>query len=50
MALRMPYKAESLDMILVLPNEKSSLESVENKMQALDLSQAEARNTTRAAA
>jgi len=39
-ALRMPYKGESLDMILVLPNKKSSLESVEKKMQALDLAQA----------
>jgi len=39
-ALRMPYKGESLDMILVLPDEKSNLDSLEKKMQEVDLSQA----------
>jgi len=39
-ALRIPYKGESMDMILILPNEKSNLDSLEKKMKGVDLSQA----------
>ena len=36
-ALRMPYKGETLDMIIILPNEKSSLNAVEEKMKTVDM-------------
>lgn len=39
-ALRMPYKGETLDMILILPNEKVGLDATEKKMQTIDLAPA----------
>ena len=38
-ALRMPYKGERLDMIIILPHEQDTLESMEKKLAGLDLKQ-----------
>jgi len=38
-ALQMPYKGENMDMVLVLPHQKSDIVSLENQMAKANLSQ-----------